>query len=172
MSTQALPHLTKPVLQTKPQPPALQVAVPLAGAVQALPQLPQLFGSVAVAMQALPHFVYPLSQAKPQAPDAQVGLPFAGSGQTLPQAPQLLTLLPVFTQAPPHSASGEVQPDAHTPPLQTMPVSHTVPQVPQLNGSLFTSTQPSGSQLVKPLSQVRPHFPALQARAPFVTAGH
>lgn len=49
-STHAEPHRVKPVAQTRPHLPALQVALPLTGTGQAIPQVPQLSGEEVVSM--------------------------------------------------------------------------------------------------------------------------
>jgi hypothetical protein len=56
--------------------------------------------------------------------------------------------------------------------LQTSPVLQVFPQAPQCAGSICVFRQPSAPQLVNPWSQLAPHWPALQVRAPLSTAGH
>jgi hypothetical protein len=55
VSTQLLPHLTKPLRQVKPHAPELQVAVPFAGTLHDVPQPPQFETSLVVSMQLEPH---------------------------------------------------------------------------------------------------------------------
>jgi hypothetical protein len=84
---------------------------------QALPQPPQLFGSVLVLVHTPPHSVRLPWQV--HAPPLQV----APAGQALPQLPQLF---------------GSVAELAHeqAPPEHTWPDEHEWPQLPQLFGSV------------------------------------
>ena len=96
-----------------------------------------------------------------QTPPAQISLPLHG----VPQAPQWLESVCVSAQDPvtsplpppqavwPDGQDAAQKPFAQNPPpahtgaqpafVQTWPVEHTVPQVPQLFGSVVTSVQPS-----------------------------
>jgi hypothetical protein len=61
----------KPALHTKEQPPAVQTAAALAGAVQTVPQAPQLRGSVWVLVQLPAHSVRPEAQVARHTPAEQ-----------------------------------------------------------------------------------------------------
>ena len=69
---------------------------------------------------------------------------FAGTAHTSLHAPQLLVSVCSFTQLTPHWLIGGRQLDTQLPPLQTIPVPHTVPHVPQLFGSLLRFAQLGG----------------------------
>jgi len=56
-SMQSEPHWTKPELQVNAQPPPEQTALPFAGTVQTVPQVPQFCGSVSVFVHELWHLV-------------------------------------------------------------------------------------------------------------------
>jgi hypothetical protein len=87
----------------------LETQVPLlhdVPAAQALPQPPQLAGSLAVFTQDVPQLVIPV--AHPQLPLLQA-LP---AGHDLPQAPQLSGSLAVLVQMPPHDVLPAAQPQA------------------------------------------------------------
>jgi hypothetical protein len=110
------PHLVKPVLHVKSQPLAVHTAVPLTGAVQALPQLPQL------------RVVLSAVQAPPQQPSPRA--------HTRPQAPQWLGLVWVLTQVPvgllvvTQAISPVGQPEHTLLAMQVWPVAqHMLPQV-------------------------------------------
>jgi hypothetical protein len=113
---------------------------------QTFPQVPQLFGSLAVSTQVallpVPHSMEPPRQVTPHLPVEQTW----PVGQTFPQAPQLFGSLAVWTQLPaPASPVQSVelprQVTPHLPVEQTWPVAQAFPQVPQLFGSLAVSTQ-------------------------------
>jgi hypothetical protein len=99
--THALPHWTNPVLQVPPHTLAAQVAMPLAGALQTLPQVLQLAVSMRVSMQAEPHRAKPASHSMPHFPAVQVPLPFIGVGQAIPQSLQFSALVVMSTHDPP-----------------------------------------------------------------------
>ncbi|MEP7049029.1 MAG: hypothetical protein ABJB12_01700 [Pseudomonadota bacterium] len=84
----AVPHLANPWLQVLPQVPALQVAIPPAGASQTCPHAPQFSGSELVSMQLAPQALYPLSQLKLQVAATQLAEPCCGVGHALSQPPQ------------------------------------------------------------------------------------
>lgn len=141
-STQALPHLSRPEVQLKPQVPEEQKAVPPLGAVQALPQAPQFSTSEPVATHCPPQFVVPPGQLSVQTPLEQT-LPDV---QTVPQAPQLLLSVCLFTHALPQSARPVPQLGVQVPPTQVMEppagaAGQTLPHVPQLFLSLDVLTQ-------------------------------
>ena len=88
------------MLQVNPQVPAVQVAVALAGAVQTVPQAPQLVTSVCSSTQALPQRLKPELQTKLQVPLEHTGLALAGAVQMVPHVPQLWMSVCVLTHAP------------------------------------------------------------------------
>ncbi len=85
---QAPEHEEKPRSHVMLQLLFLQLLLPLAMALQAAPQAPQLAGSVLVSTQALPQRMVGKLHWKPHVP-RHTGLAFAGAEQTVPQAPQL-----------------------------------------------------------------------------------
>jgi len=84
--TQVMPQAVYPPLQVMPQVPVVQIAAPLAGTVQACPQVPQLPALLERSTQAPLQFVSPDGQEIMHVPVWQT----CPVGQTLPQAPQLL----------------------------------------------------------------------------------
>jgi hypothetical protein len=75
--------LAKPVPQVKSQPPELQVAVPFAGALHTVPQLPQFRGSRDRSTHDAPHFDKLPPHAKSHATPVHRGCPPAGALQGL-----------------------------------------------------------------------------------------
>jgi hypothetical protein len=75
-----------------------QVATPLAGAGQAMPQPLQLAGSPVRSMHEPLQFVVPAGHELWHLPAAHTEL----AGHGLSQPPQFAELVSVFTQAPPH----------------------------------------------------------------------
>jgi hypothetical protein len=123
--TQVESLTTYPDSQVKPQLPAVQVAVPFAGAGHVLPQAPQCVALVSVLVSQpllvlesqsaypgsqtggtttgshdVPFETYPESQLMPHVPLRHVAVPFVGVAQVFPQAPQLLTLVSMFVSHP------------------------------------------------------------------------
>jgi hypothetical protein len=115
--------------------------------------VPQLFGSVAVAVQ-MPGFVPHTTsvatvQFGPQVPPLHA-MPV---GHCFPHAPQLFGSLVRSAHAP--WALQSIWPVGHThwPDTHAPPVSHAVPHAPQLLGSLEISTQPLPGQVCLPAGQ-------------------
>jgi hypothetical protein len=98
--TQLPPHELKPASQAIPQLPLLQVALPLATPAQAVSQLWQWAGSLAVSTQAPPQLVVPFGQFATHLPLEQA----SSAAQGLSHPPQLPWLLLVSMQADPHNA--------------------------------------------------------------------
>jgi hypothetical protein len=76
--------------------------------------------------------------------------------------PQLLLSVCVSTHAPAQNVRPDEQESWHTPPVQPAPAGHTLPQLPQLDGSLCTSPQgepelASTFDEEGPLDEVEPH---------------
>jgi hypothetical protein len=117
---------------------------------QVLPQLPQLRFVVMLVQEPLQSM---LPAGHVQVPPTQL----APEGQAFPHAPQLVLLVFVSTQDVPHCVS-DPQPDEHTPALQTCPVAHMCPQVPQLLASEEVGTH-APLHTVVPAGQV--HWPPL-----------
>jgi hypothetical protein len=67
----------KPLLQTMPQVPPIQLALPLLGVGQTLLQPPQLLGSVFSLTHAPPQLEKPTAQLMPQAPEVQTAVELA-----------------------------------------------------------------------------------------------
>jgi hypothetical protein len=107
------------------------------------PHAPQLFTSPDVSMQAPLHVICFAGHA--QVPFVQL----APLPHLFPHVPQFALSERRSTHAPLHTVSGAVHVAAQAPLLQTgvMP-EHTVPQAPQLFGSVVTSTQVSPHALV------------------------
>jgi hypothetical protein len=81
--------------------------------------------------------------------------------QALPHVPQFWTSVARSTQAAPQAFNWESQLALHAPRLQTSPVGHTLPQLPQSYGLVFRFTQPFW-QLVRPGWHSTLHAPAVQ----------
>lgn len=100
---------------------------------QALPQAPQLAGSLRTAVHAPPlHMRSPIGQA--QRPAWQL-VPFA---HRVPQPPQLMLSVCSLTQTLPHADNPAAQP--HLPALHVWLLLHFVPHMPQLLVSVCRST--------------------------------
>jgi hypothetical protein len=97
LPVQLTPHML-------PEHDGLPVAAPETGPGQALPHVPQLFGSLDSLKQPAGQWLGKLGllQAKPQLDIEQTAVPFVAPGQALPHAPQLATSDVVSTQAPSH----------------------------------------------------------------------
>ena len=133
----------RPSEQAPPQTPPAQVAVPLAGAGQARPQVPQLAGSVARLRQASApgQTLRPLGQTHD--PSWQVAL----LGQALPQPPQLARSDRVSTQAPPQPAGGPIgQPQALSRQARPAGQSASVPQHGSRQAEVVVSLSPQERQ--------------------------
>jgi hypothetical protein len=130
--------------------PIVQVAVPLVGAVQALPQRPQLL--VVPSGVSQPLATTPSQLAKPvlqlpiaHAPEVQAAVPLGGAAQVTPHAPQLVVVLVA----------------AHMPLQQLCPGVQRVPHAPQLFTSVcvFAQVPPQG---IVPDTQGSVHVPIEQ----------
>ncbi len=129
------------------------------------PHVPQLFGSVAVAVQTpgLPATAPQTTSLFGHAPHAPAahGSPVA---QALPQASQLsgsvcrLVQTPAPAVAPLQSVSPFGQ--THTPEMQEAPESQTLPQAPQLFVSVVVFTHPAVPHVVSPVPQTQAVTPA------------
>jgi hypothetical protein len=105
------------------------------GAVQVVPQAPQLAGS------SLRSTHTPL-QLVVGAGHAQVpALHSKPCAHVLPQAPQLSSSVCVSTQLAPHCVRAVPQDETHAPLLHVSPAPQTLPHAPQLFGSLPVGTQ-------------------------------
>jgi hypothetical protein len=111
--------------------------------VHAVPQPPQLFGSLRSIAQPLAHRVSLAGHT--QAPDEQLAL----SAQVVAQLPQWLSEVARFTHARLHEVSCGAQVSAHAPRLHTWLAGQAFPQAPQLLGSLAPSEHPL-AQAVSP----------------------
>ncbi len=142
---------------------------------QAVPQAPQLLGSVCTLTQLLPQRVKPVLQMKLHVPPVQIALAFATAGQTVPHAPQLFTSLAALTQTPLQLVKPALQVTTHVPLTQVaVPLAgavHMLPQVPQLLGSVCASTQLL-PQRMKPALQMKLHVPPVQVALALAGAGH
>jgi hypothetical protein len=138
-STQLLPHKIWPPAVSHPAPQAPAVHIWPAG--QALPQPPQLPGSICVSEQATPQRVVLAPQ------EHWLAMQLAPFGQGVLHAPQLFGSLVRSTQefpqvvrpGPPSAPPSDEQLKVQTPCPQTSPGGHTTPQPPQLFGSLCVS---------------------------------
>jgi hypothetical protein len=129
------------MLQVAPHVEAAQVAIPFAGTLQALPQLPQFIASATVEMQAAPQSLKLVLQATPQWPAVQVAVPFIGIGHAIPHMPQLSGAVMVSTQEPAQLSFPAEQTVLHLLLSQTCPAAQDVSHPPHRAGSLVTSTQ-------------------------------
>ncbi len=88
----------------------------------------------------------------------------------MPHAPQFIGSVVVSTQAVPHIIRGAAQvvTAMHAPAVQICPVGQTLPQRPQLRGSMFRMVHPTEpvpvGQQVLPAAHAQVHAPALQMR--------
>ncbi len=165
VSTQAPPHLVSPTLQLKSHLLATQVGTPPGGALQPLPQLPQLEGSAARSTQLPLQFVVPAGQVVVQFPPEHTWF----APQALLQAPQCELFASRFTHSEPHKLSPALQLTPHAPALQVglPPVGavQTLPQVPQFWTSVLVSTHWPAHGVFPPL-QVKPHWAEAQVAWP------
>lgn len=123
-----------------PHCPFWHVAAPFAGALQAVPHVPQSATLVFRSMHASPHFVKPGLQVNPHWLLVQVGVPLEGAVQTVPQPPQFEVSLATTTQLPLQFVVPIGQDIVHEPPAQTSFVPQVFPQVPQSSLSLCVLT--------------------------------
>jgi hypothetical protein len=123
-----------------PHAPFWQVAVPLAGAGHALPQLPQFCVSVDTLRHLPLHATKPVSHANPQVPPVHLALPCAGTPQPAPQVEQLLGSVVRSVHCPPQLVCPVGQPLVHTPAAHAWPEAHVTPQAPQSCGSEASTT--------------------------------
>ncbi len=117
----------------------------------AVPQAPQLTGSVWVTTQALPQAVQPGEHTAVHVPAAHVAAAFVTSAHRLPHAPQLSPSVSVFTHAPLQEVKpgkqdgGPHVPDAvqvGKPPLGVLQLELPESgQLPQASGDCVRSTQ-------------------------------
>lgn len=136
----------------------MHTAMPLAGASQACPHLPQFCASVAKCEQAAPHRSKPSLHLSPHWLAAQVAVPFSGTGHAMPQPLQLSGLVVTSMQAPLQFARPPLQSVAHLPESHTSTAAQAVLQPPQRAGSLETSTQ-TPPQSWKPAAHLTPQAP-------------
>lgn len=132
--------MIRPLLQTKPQLPPLQVGVPPTGNVQALLQLPQFCTSEPRATHWPLHSVVPDGQLAVHTP-LEHTLPVA---HALPHDPQLMGSVCLLTHAPEQTDWPDGQLCTHAPVAQlTLPPAgdwQAIPQLPQLSTSLEVFT--------------------------------
>jgi hypothetical protein len=142
--------------------PFVQVAVALAGAVQAWPQAPQLLRLLR-RLVSQPSAYWLLQSAKPllqaatvQTPLLHLAVPLA-TLQTLPQAPQLFGSRASGVHVPLQFVNPELQVQPQAPLLQAAVAlggaGHALPQAPQLLIVLRSVSQPS---LASPLQSAKP----------------
>jgi hypothetical protein len=156
MSTQALlQSVSAPASESQDvaHAPSTQNAPPPSIALQTLPQPPQLFGSLCVAVQTPLQRVPSLAHR--QVPAWQV-VPLP---QRMPQPPQLELSVCSSTQAPSHCSSPLGQ--RHWPPWHVVPLPQTLPHAPQSLSLLDTSTHaPEQYDSIAPASAGQVHLPA------------
>ncbi len=156
MSTQALVQsVSAPASESQDvaHVPSTQKAPPPSIALQALPQAPQLFGSLCVAVQTPLQRMPPFAHWQVPAWHA-VPLP-----HRTPQAPQLELSVCSSTQAPSHCSSPLGQ--RHWPPWHVVPLPQTLPQAPQSLPLLDRSTHaPEQYASMAPASAGQVHLPA------------
>jgi hypothetical protein len=118
VSTHCPLHSEKPLLQLTPQVP-LQVAVPLGGTGQAVPQRPQLAVSLVVSTHTPLQSVWPVGHFRPQTPPTHTPVPPPLLGHTMSHAPQFCGSVASTAQPLGHLASVPEQVVPHLPPEQT-----------------------------------------------------
>jgi hypothetical protein len=171
MSMHRESHLASPALQSKSHFDAAHLAVPPAGAGQAVAHAPQLFTDPWVSTHAPEQFVSPESQAALQCPPEQTSPgPHATS-----HAPQCMGLVSSSTQLP----SQEVEPDPQLisqcrstqRALPPAGAGHSAPHFPQFCGSSskLTHTLPHAE---KCLPQAKLHVPPRHTGPPLTGAVH
>jgi hypothetical protein len=129
------------VSQLNEQLASRQAGVALSGALQALPQAPQLAGSEPTSTQEFEQSRVPCAHDKLQLPPVHTSF----AAQRVAQSPQCSLLDLVSTQAPPQFVVPLLQRMSQLEALHTaVPfagLSHLVPQAPQLRGSELSATQ-------------------------------
>ncbi len=139
-------------VHTPPVQPLTRVLAPL----QAVPQAPQLAGSMAVLAQycevPAPQVASGDAQVAPQWPPEHT----CPVGHNVPQAPQLALSVMVLTQVAAQTVSPVLQDRWHVPPAQRLPAVHAVPHMPQLCSSVWRSAQEL-PHAVWPVEQVSWH---------------
>ncbi len=153
VSVQVVPQRLWPVAHGATQVPEMQRSL----AAHWVAQLPQCAGSVAGLVQALPQAIWLVPQAVTQLPPEQYG---AVPLQACWQPPQFSGSDWVFTQVEPHWVSPTAQFEPQTPLRQT-PLVQTLPQRPQLLGSLSGFVQ-AVPQSCCPWLQGFTHWPEVQ----------
>ena len=115
----------------------------------ALPQRPQLRGSLRVSVQLAPQRVCPPEQIGAQAPAVQS----SPTAHALLQRPQWVFELVMSTHDDPHIMRGAVHIEigVQTPAAQVSLAPHAVPHAPQLRASLWMSTQVVPQRRWKPV---------------------
>jgi hypothetical protein len=188
--TQAPLHTVAPLGHDCPQTPTAHVALPPAGAWQAVHDDPHDVTAVSAA-QLLPHRCVPLPQM--QSPEA-LQTPLEGD-EHAPDVraeaehtalPALHTTIPDWaqpplpldehappnaTQLPPHRLVPDGQTVPQSPPEQLCPDGHALPHAPQLEASLASSTH-APPQTVAPLGHDAPQTPSTQVALPLTGAPH
>lgn len=108
-----------------------------------------------------PQCVSPVVHLTAHCPALHTGCPPGGAGHCTSQAPQCVGSLATSTQEWPHAVSWEGQDEAQPDGVHTSLGPHTVPQPPQLSGSLWRSMQvPPHS--AKPALHADTHLPPWQ----------
>jgi hypothetical protein len=154
--THALEQSVSPAPHEDTQAPAEHTS----GAPQALPQAPQLAGSLASDVHAEPHKVSSGGQA--HVPPTHI----CPSAHATPHAPQCSTSDPRSTHPPPQAVRLPVQDFAHVPRLQTWAAGQDFPQPPQFLGSFCGAAQcPSHSTSPAPQAPASPPSAELLAGA-------
>jgi hypothetical protein len=92
----------------------LQLTLPLAGARQRVPQLPQLLGSLLKSTHILPHAALPPTHAKLHTPSKHTPAPPSGAVHVAPQPPQFFGSAAVSVHVPSQLTSLPV----HSPELE------------------------------------------------------
>ncbi len=146
----------KPALHTKEHPPEAHTGEAFAGAVQTVPQAPQLRGSVWVLVQLPAHSVSPEAQVARHTPAEQT----CPAPQALLHAPQLARSLWVFTS----------QPFTALPSQLAKPVSQVVSwHAPLVHADApleKRQVKPQAPQLLTLVSAVSQPLPALPSQSP------
>ena len=147
-STHEPEQFVSPVLQPLPHTPAEHTGVEPE---QTVPHPPQLFLSLDVSVQTPPHAVPVPGHL--HAPDMQCWPPVHATHV----APQCVSSVEVLAHVPSgQSTCGAMHDVLHAEPVQTCPVGHTWPHVPQLSLSVAVSVQVEPHKVVEPVQMQLP----------------
>ncbi len=141
---------------TTQAPPTHALTLALARA-QAVPQAPQLRGSVMGETQLRPQVICSTPHDAWQLPAAQT----CPAGHALPHAPQWSASVWRSRQVPSQSVWLITHATTQAPPTQAFPTGHALPHAPQLRRSVRVSAQYLGAPASEPASPVSPQVASI-----------